>query len=88
MNPAPSQPAPISRWVREAGKFAGFFQEFHIPARFHAAFAEFIETGDVRENSPDFLQALERDRSCQQAVEKAFRLRLAGLPAAVQALKE
>lgn len=84
--PEPAPHDPEVRWSREAEKHASLFREFHIPPRFHAAFAEFVETGEVRDSASEFLHALERDPSCQQALEKAFRGRREGLQNALRAL--
>lgn len=69
-------------------KYGPILKKYRIAARFHTAFAEFVETGEVTSGDRAFLDLFEADTAYQQAVEKAFALRIGNLRAALKALKD
>ena len=72
-----------SRWDVEAHKYGDLFVQFNIPAKFHAYFAEFVETGEAPR---PFVDYFDTNRGCQQAVERAFVERVGALREAIRAL--
>jgi hypothetical protein len=68
--------------------YSAILKKYKIAARFHVAFAEFVESGEVISGDRAFLDLFEKDAACQQAVEKAFALRIGNLRAALRAVKD
>ena len=76
-------PLTASHWDIEARKYGDVFAQFNTPAKFHAYFAEFVETGEALR---EFIDYFDTDKACQQAVERAFALRVGALREAIRAL--
>lgn len=56
----------------------------NVDPRWHEQFVRFVDSGEA---SDEFLQFLDTDEPCQQAVETAFQVQAAGVAKAVAALR-
>jgi hypothetical protein len=69
-------------------KYASILQKYKIAKRYHAAFVEFVDTGEVTSGDRSLLDLFETRAAYQQAVEKAFALRITHLRTALKALRD